>query len=95
MSIFAKFRDFVRPKPLSCQQVNQFILDYLDGEMDDPTRIAFEAHLQNCPNCRLFVDQYRETTRLVRETDDIDIPPEVVERTIDFLRRRRYGEDGA
>lgn len=89
MSIFNKIVEFIRPKPLSCQQVNQFILDYLEGDMDDQTRVAFESHLQNCPNCAAFLDQYRSTTRLVREAEEIEVPPEVVDRTIEFLRRQR------
>ena len=91
MSILDRIRDFVRPKPLSCQQVNQFILDYLEGEMDEPTRVAFQAHLQNCPNCGSFLEQYRTTARLVKDSDEIDIPPAVIDRTIDFLRSHYDG----
>lgn len=93
MIIFDRIKNFIRPKPLSCQQVNQFILDYLEGEMDEPTRVAFEAHLQNCPNCGSFLDQYRATTRLVQDAAEIDIPPAVIDRTIDFLRNRYESGD--
>lgn len=87
MSIFDRIKDFIRPKPLSCQQVNRFILDYLEGEMEDQTRVTFEAHLRNCPNCGSFLDQYRATAQLVRDVDDVEIPPEMIERTVEFLRR--------
>ena len=93
MSILDKIKGFVRPRALSCQQVNQFILDYLDGETDERTRIAFEAHLGNCPNCESFLDQYRATTRLVRDANDIEIPAAVIDRTIDFLRTRYEGSE--
>ncbi len=93
MSILDKIKRFVRPKALSCQQVNQFILDYLDGETDERTRIAFEAHMRNCPNCGSFLDQYRATTHLVRDANDIEIPPAVIDRTIDFLRTRYEGSE--
>lgn len=94
MNILNRLREFLRPRPLSCQQVNQFILDYLEGDMDEPTRVSFEAHMQNCPTCGSFLDQYRATTRLVRQADEITIPPAVIDRTIDFLRNRydRSGE---
>lgn len=93
MSIFARIKAFLRPEPLSCQQVNQFIVDYLEGTMDEPTRVAFESHLRHCPNCGPFLDQYRTTARLVRDADDIEVPPAVIERTIEFLRKRHERGD--
>ena len=86
MDIFAKMRRFVRGEPLSCEQVNRFILDYLDGSLDDSTRVAFEAHLFQCTNCKVFLDQYQTTVHEVSRSEEIEIPKEVVERTLDFLR---------
>ena len=91
MNIFAKIRSFVRPRPLSCQEVNRFIVDYLDGDLDDQTRLTFESHLRNCPSCGSFLDQYRATAQLIQDADEIEIPPAVIERTIEFLRNRGEG----
>lgn len=92
MSIFAKINRLFRREPLSCRQVNQFIVDYLEGDMDERTRIQFESHLHNCPNCTKFLDQYRETVYLVHDSDDVELPPELVDRTVDFLRNH-YEDD--
>lgn len=86
MSIFTKIKRFVRPRPLSCEEVNRFIMDFLDGEVDERTEVRFEAHLRNCPNCEAFLDQYRNTVHLVKDRDNVQIPDELVRRTIDFLQ---------
>lgn len=87
MSIFAKIKQFTGRDKWTCEQVNQFIIDYLEREMDEKTRTQFEAHLQNCPNCAVFLEQYRSTVDIVKDLDSIEIPPALVDRTVDFLRK--------
>jgi len=69
----------------SCEDVNRFLVDYMDENLEEKTRIKFEKHLQNCPSCRTFFDQYAETIRLVQE-DEVEIPPGLTEHTLEFLR---------
>ena len=87
MDIFGKLRRFVQGEPLSCEQVNRFLLDYLEGSLDDSTRVKFEAHLFQCANCKAFFDQYQGTVHEVKDSETIEMPKEVVERTLEFLRR--------
>ncbi len=74
----------------TCEQINQFIIDYLEGEMDESTHARFEAHLRSCPNCAIFIEQYRSTVAVVGEAKDVDVPPALVDRTIDFLRNHYH-----
>jgi predicted anti-sigma-YlaC factor YlaD len=76
----------MRRDPWTCEKVNQFIIDYLEEEVDEQTREQFEAHLQNCPTCAVFLEQYRSTVDVVSDIKEIDIPPALVDRTLDFLR---------
>jgi anti-sigma factor RsiW len=46
---------------VSCQEVVELVTDYLEGELDDPTRSELEAHLALCPGCDLYLQQMRET----------------------------------
>ena len=87
MAIFTKITRNASQRTLSCEEANQFIMDFLDGTADEPIRMAFAAHLSTCPNCVAFLEQYRETIRLSRGARDVAIPPEVVCRTIEFLQR--------
>lgn len=38
-------------QPLRCWRARRHISEYLDGELDEATRLAVEAHLEGCPTC--------------------------------------------
>jgi RNA polymerase sigma-70 factor (ECF subfamily) len=38
-------------QPLRCWRARRHISGYLDGELDEATRTAVEAHLEDCPTC--------------------------------------------
>jgi RNA polymerase sigma-70 factor (ECF subfamily) len=38
-------------QPLRCWRARRHVSAYLDGELDEPTRAAVEAHLESCPTC--------------------------------------------
>ena len=70
---------------LSCRDTNGFLADYLAGDI--PPRMArrFESHIAICANCRAYLDQYRDTVRLLQEPPPLDPPPEFVKMTQAFL----------
>ncbi len=76
-------------RPLRCEEVNHFIVEYLDGTLAPRPRALFDAHVAACPNCSPFLEQYRQTIALVREAGaDVPEPPEeLVEATMNFLRQ--------
>ncbi len=72
----------------SCEKVNSFIVQYLDGTLDDSTRQRFLAHIGDCATCNRFLRQYETTIELTREAGAIEPPTELVEKTLGFLRSR-------
>ena len=38
-------------QPLRCWRARKHVSGYLDGELDDGTKTAVEAHLETCPTC--------------------------------------------
>jgi RNA polymerase sigma-70 factor (ECF subfamily) len=38
-------------QPLRCWRARRHVSSYLDGELDDVTKSAVEAHLEGCPTC--------------------------------------------
>ena len=79
----------------TCEQVNDFIASYLDGALDERTTRLFEAHIQACSKCSQYLEQYNTTVDLVRESGQLDLPPELVEMTLSFLRKRWTEHDGS
>lgn len=84
--MLAQIRRIVEGEDLSCEHVNRFLVEYMEGALDDRTRARFEAHLHDCPNCYRFLDQYRHTVSWVHSDTEIEISDDVVRRTVAFLK---------
>lgn len=57
----------------TCQQLIDFLDDYITGDLP-PDRIeGFEWHLARCPSCVAYVASYRETILIVQHTSAIEI----------------------
>ena len=62
---------------LTCREFADFLMAYLDEELPDEQRSAFEEHVRICPPCVHYVDTYKETVRLGRDLcgDAAEGPP--------------------
>ena len=79
---------------MTCRELVEFLMEYLDGLLAEPERMCFEEHLGECPDCVAYLATYREAIRLGKEActagnDSIptDVPEELV-RAILAARRR-------
>ena len=80
---------------LTCQDVNAFLVGYLEGTLDARTRVRFERHIARCPQCAPYLDQYRKTIALAKAegtAEPLAPPDELAEWTLAFLRKH-YGEE--
>ncbi len=67
---------------MTCQELVDFLMDYLDGLLPEPERLCFEEHLGECPDCVAYLASYREAVRLGKEAcaaGDATPPSEVPE----------------
>ena len=81
---------------LTCEDVNAFLVGYLEGALDPRTHARFERHVARCAQCGSYLDQYRTTIALARAegTAEPQAPPdELAEWTLAFLREH-YGGGG-
>jgi anti-sigma factor RsiW len=78
-------------EPLTCQELVELVTDYLEGTLPPDLRARFEAHLALCPGCVTYVEQMRETVRLVGRLRAEDVPPEMESALLEAFRdwRRR------
>lgn len=72
---------------LTCQQVTDTIIDYLNDDMQSETKRRFDNHLQGCADCRAFLATYNSTVRATRSLSYDAIPEEMRTRVRQFLLR--------
>lgn len=48
---------------MKCRECDDFLVDYVSGELAPEVLATFELHLDRCRNCRAYVEQYRLTIK--------------------------------
>jgi anti-sigma factor RsiW len=77
---------------MTCRECDEFLSDYLSGELPVTTREVFESHLSRCRNCVTYMEQYRETIiagKRACEGADADAPAEMPEELIQAILAAR------
>ncbi len=69
---------------MTCKEMVDFLMAYLDAELPAEQRAHFEAHLADCPPCEVYLDTYRRTVELGKSIcrdcgEDAPIPEDVPE----------------
>lgn len=67
--------------------MNDFLADYVEGTLPEKTIKQFEEHIGRCKCCETYFDQYRNTIKLMKDGKEIEIPSELAEHTMSFLRK--------
>lgn len=73
---------------LSCHDVCNSAQEYSDGRLGRLRRLRIRLHLLACRNCRAFMDQTRQTARILRQTVARDPVPGVDPELIAAFRKR-------
>jgi anti-sigma factor RsiW len=72
----------------SCQDVQTFLMDYLDDELPAVESLLFRLHILLCVACRKYMARYKDSTVLAKQILDDPPPPELVNLSVEFLRKR-------
>ncbi len=73
---------------ISCKEMVDLIMDYLDGSLDSVTSEGFDMHIDGCIDCHAFLNTYRKTASLMNKLSCKEIPEELRTRISNFLRER-------
>ena len=58
---------------MNCQTFVELVTAYLEGQLSDEDRAAFEERLQLCPGCDLYLEQFRTTISLLGQLPEESI----------------------
>lgn len=53
---------------ITCRELTDFIADYLDGRLEADQRREFDRHLAVCPSCVNYLDAYKATIALGKQS---------------------------
>jgi predicted anti-sigma-YlaC factor YlaD len=79
---------------LNCSAVIHEISNYIDGDLDAAMMQEIERHLAGCKECAVILNQTKLTVDLFCDSQLVDLPPEVLSRLHDSLRRKMYKPEG-
>lgn len=74
---------------LTCQQLIDFIMSYLDNELPDDQRAEFDRHMAACPSCVDYLETYEKTVLLTKAATDDPVPAEVPESLVQAILAAR------
>ena len=77
---------------ITCNEFEEFVLSYLDGELPVKQRSMFEWHIRICRECREYLAAYQRSIELgqaVLHDPDQSLPADVPEDLIKAILKAR------
>lgn len=71
-----------------CKKMLGELSDYLDGELQEQLCKELEAHLADCPNCRIMLDSLNKTVSICREGAIEPVPDRLQQCLQDALKEK-------
>ncbi len=65
---------------MTCQELIEFLTEYLDGQLPMTQRVAFDFHLALCRDCRSYLHNFKTTIQLSKQA--CGIPPQEISENI-------------
>jgi anti-sigma factor RsiW len=71
---------------LTCKELVEIVTDYLEDRLPPAERRRFEQHLVACEGCMNYLDQMRQTIRMVGRISGESIPASTRQRLLRAFR---------
>jgi anti-sigma factor RsiW len=65
----------------------ELVTEYLEGTLPVADRARFDAHLKKCSGCTVYVQQMRQTIRLVGKLSEETLDPQTKEQMLHVFRQ--------
>jgi len=82
--------DDLAPEAMACMELVEVVTEYFEGTLPPRARERLEAHLAECPGCRDYLEQMRETLRLLGHLTEELIPPSGREELLHLFRSWKH-----
>lgn len=73
---------------MNCKSVIHEISNYIDGALEPAEKQELEGHLEHCEDCKIVVDQTKQTIDVFCDSEPVELPGDVKIRLHEALRRK-------
>lgn len=73
-------------REMPCRELVELVTDYLEDRLSPEDRARFEAHLAECDACRLYLEQFRQTIRVLGRLPEESLSSEAREALLTAFR---------
>ena len=75
---------------ICCKECIDLLYDYIEGLLDQETSKSLEEHFEECPPCIAFLNTYKSTTTICRDTlNQVEVPDAVREALLKVLKENK------
>lgn len=74
---------------MTCNEVADFLMDYLDGALPARERAIFDEHVRVCPDCQRYIETYKKTVAMGRAAFEEPALAEAPQGLIESILRAR------
>lgn len=74
---------------LTCQELVEWVTDYLEGALSPERRARFEAHISGCDACTAYLEQMRETIAALGRLPAGSVKVRDMEALLEHFRRSK------
>lgn len=67
---------------MNCKSLGELISAYADGELNHEEKAMVEMHLQECPACRIMLNDFQDTSKMLYEAFSEHYAPPAFEQLI-------------
>lgn len=79
---------------ICCKECLELLSDYMDGELDPQISSSLDEHFQDCPPCIAFLNTFKTSTNICRETiRQVDLPEVVQIKLKEFISQNTRKKD--
>lgn len=76
---------------LDCEDVLRYLNDYIDDELDGELCARFEAHIEDCKDCKIVLNTLKKTLQLFHSSGhETKLPKDVQKRLYERLDLKNH-----
>ena len=76
---------------MTCKELVELVTEYLEGTLSTLDSVRFEEHLAECPGCHTYLQQMRQTIRVVGRLPEESLSPDSREELLRAFRMWKRG----